>query len=80
MGNGSGDVDQFLIAPRNNPDELSAFEEHLKAIPGAQILERAGRADQPRLVVNLPTQAVNELHAKYNDTLIIERNAKLSPF
>lgn len=80
MANESGDYDQFLIAPRGSPGDLSAFEEHLKAIPGAQILERAGRADQPRLVVNLPTQLFNELHAKYNDTLIIERNAKLTPF
>ena len=80
MENESGDFDQFLIAPRGSPNDLSAFEEHLKAIPGAQILERAGRADQPRLVVNLPTQAFNELRAQYSDTLIIERNAKLSPF
>ena len=80
MANESGDIDQFMIAPRGSAGDLSAFEEHLKAIPGAQILERAGRADQPRLVVNLPTQAFNELHAQFKDTLIIERNAKLSPF
>jgi hypothetical protein len=80
MANESGQFDQFLIAPRGNAGDLSAFEEHLKAIPGAQILERAGRADQPRLVVNLPTQSFDELRSRFNDTLIIERNAKLSPF
>ena len=80
MANGSGDFDQFLIAPRGDAADLSAFEEHLKKIPGAQILERGGRADQPRLVVNLPTQSFDELRSRFNDTLIIEPNARLTPF
>jgi hypothetical protein len=79
MANGTNGFDQFLVAPRSNGD-LSAFEEQLKSIPGAQILERGGRADQPRLVVQLPTQLFEELRTRFQDTLIIERNAKLTPF
>ncbi|MBC7580358.1 hypothetical protein [Tardiphaga sp.] len=80
MPNGSGDFDQFLVAARTNASDLSRFEQHLKDIPGAHIVERAGRPDQPRLIVNLPTGSFEQLRAHFNDTLIIERNAKLTPF
>jgi hypothetical protein len=69
MPNGSGDFDQFLVAARTNASDLSRFEQHLKDIP-----------DQPRLIVNLPTGSFEQLRAHFNDTLIIERNAKLTPF
>jgi hypothetical protein len=80
MANESGDIDEFLVAPRNNAGDLSAFEQQLQDIPGARIVERAGRPDQPRLIVNLPTGSFEQLRAHFNDTLIIERNAKLTPF
>jgi hypothetical protein len=80
MTNGSGDFDQFMVAPRTPAGDLSAFEQQLQAIPGAAILQRAGRPDQPRLIVHLPTNVFEQLRAQFNDTLIIERNAKLSPF
>jgi hypothetical protein len=79
MPNGSGDFDQFLVAARNNASDLSAFEQHLQTIPGARILERAGRPDQPRLIVSLPNGSFEQLRAHFNNTLIIERNAKLNP-
>ena len=78
---GSNDPDQFLVAARSNAaaNDLSDFEQALRAIPGASVLTRAGRPDQPRLVVALPANARDDLIRRFGTTLIIERNAKLNP-
>ena len=80
MSDESGD-NQYMVAARGGGDnDLSAFEQHLESIPGARILRRAGRKDQPRLIVDLPAGTDEQLRMQFNDTLIIERNAKLTPF
>jgi len=78
---GSNDPDQFLVAARSGAgaNELTAFEQALQAIPGASILTRGGRPDQPRLVVALPATAHDDLIRRFGTTLIIERNARLNP-
>ena len=78
---GSNDPDQFLVAARSNAaaNDLTDFEQALQAIPGASVLTRAGRPDQPRLVVALPANARDDLIRRFGTTLIIERNAKLDP-
>ena len=78
---GSSDPEQFLVAARSNAaaNDLADFEQALRAIPGATVLNRAGRADQPRLVVALPAGARDDLIKRFGTTLIIERNAKLDP-
>jgi hypothetical protein len=79
MTNGSIKTDQFLVAPRNASaaGELAAFEEALRAYPDAAILSRGGRPDQPRVVVTLGPQTLQELKSRFGAVLIIERNAPL---
>ena len=74
--------DQFLVAPRNaaSAGDLEAFEQAMQSVPGAAILQRAGKAGQPRLVVALPAASVNQLRDQFGETLIIEPNAPLEPF
>ncbi|HEY7662991.1 MAG TPA: hypothetical protein VH934_07705 [Xanthobacteraceae bacterium] len=81
MTNGSDNVDQFLIAPASSAavGDLADFEQALQAVPGAAVLTRAGRPDQPRLVVAMPTDAFEQLRARFGATLIMERNAPLTP-
>lgn len=81
MTNGSDKVDQFLVAPASSDatGDLAAFEQALQAVPGAAVLTRAGRPDQPRLVVAMPTDAFEQLRARFGATLIMERNAPLTP-
>jgi hypothetical protein len=81
MTNGSNDPDQFLVAARSGAaaNDLSDFEAALQAIPGASVVRRAGRPDQPRLVVALPANARDDLIRRFGTTLIIERNATLDP-
>jgi hypothetical protein len=85
MTNGSaqaGDLDQFVVAARSAAaaGDLAAFEEALKDIPNATILTRGGRPDQPHLVVTLTPDSVEKLKSRFGASLIIERNAKLTPF
>jgi hypothetical protein len=81
MTNGSDDPDQFLVAARSGAaaNDLTDFERALQAIPGASVLKRAGRPDQPRLVVALPANGRDDLIRRFGTTLIIEKNAKLDP-
>jgi len=74
--------DQFLVAPRNaaNVEDLTAFEQAMQSVPGAEILQRAGKAGQPRLVVALPAASASQLREQFGATLIIEPNAPLKPF
>jgi hypothetical protein len=75
------DLEQFLVAPRSNAaaSDLAAFEQALQAIPGASILKRAGRPDQPRLVVALTTDSFEKLRERFGTSLIMERDAPLTP-
>lgn len=77
----AGDIDQFLVAPRaaGAIGDLAAFEQALRAVPGASVLQRAGKANSPRLVVALPTAQAEELRDRFGATLIIERNAPIQP-
>jgi hypothetical protein len=81
MANGSDDLDQFLVAARSSDaaSDLAAFEQALQAVPGASVLTRAGRPDQPRLVVAMTSDAFEQLRARFGATLIMERNAPLTP-
>jgi hypothetical protein len=85
MTNGSaqaGDLDQFVVAARSAAaaGDLTTFEEALKDIPNAAILTRGGRPDQPHLVVTLTADSAEKLKSRFGASLIIERNAKLTPF
>jgi hypothetical protein len=75
-------IDQFLVAPRNaaSTGDLAAFEQAMQSVPGAAILQRAGKAGQPRLVVALPAASASQLREQFGATLIIEPNAPLKPF
>jgi hypothetical protein len=75
-------IDQFLVAPRNaaSAGDLAAFEQAMQSVPGAAILQRAGKAGQPRLVVALPAASASHLREQFGATLIIEPNAPLQPF
>ena len=77
----AGDVDQFLVAPRSaeTVGELAAFEQALQSVPGASVLQRAGRPNSPRLVVALPAAQADQLRNQFGATLIIERNAPIHP-
>lgn len=83
MTNGSGNtnLDQFLVAARSSTatNDLATFEQSLKEFPGAAIVSRGGRSDQPRLVVALPPESLETLKSRFGASLIIERNAKLNP-
>jgi len=59
--------------------DLAAFEQALQAIPGAVVVSRAGRPDQPRLIVSLAPETAEQLRSRFGATLIIEKNAKLNP-
>ncbi|NPU14317.1 MULTISPECIES: hypothetical protein [Bradyrhizobium] len=78
----NGSSDEFIVAGRSASDtsQLTAFEDALKGISGASVVSRGGRPDQPHLVVNLPLQDAEQLKSRFGTALIIERNAKLSPF
>ncbi len=83
MTNGSanpGNVEQFLVAPRNadGAPSLAEFEKALGAFPEANVLTRGGRPDQPRLVVTLGPDSLQELKSRFGASLIIERNAPLN--
>ncbi|CCE03770.1 hypothetical protein [Bradyrhizobium sp. STM 3809] len=80
--NPTGSSDEFIVAGRSTSDtsHLSAFEDALKGIAGASIIARGGRPDQPHLVVNLTSRDAEQLKSRFGTALIIERNAKLSPF
>ncbi|WP_257167794.1 hypothetical protein [Bradyrhizobium sp. SRS-191] len=77
-----GSSDEFIVAGRSPSDtsHLTAFEDALKTIAGASIVSRGGRPDQPHLVVNLTSRDAEQLKSRFGTALIIERNAKLSPF
>ncbi|MGY3448680.1 hypothetical protein [Bradyrhizobium sp. USDA 4353] len=77
-----GSSDQFIVAGRSTSDtpQLTAFEDALKGIAGASIVSKGGRPDQPHLVVNLRLKDAEQLKSRFGSALIIERNAKLSPF
>lgn len=82
MTNGSaasGNVDQFLVAPRSAgaSGALADFENALRSFPDANVLTRAGSANQPRLVVALGPDSLQQLKSRFGDSLIIERNAPL---
>ncbi|MGD9545491.1 MAG: hypothetical protein AB7F41_13710 [Methylocystis sp.] len=81
MGSTNG-IDQFLVAPRNAAAaaDLTAFEQAMQSVPGAAILQRAGKVGQPRLVVALPAASASQLRERFGATLIIEPNAPLKPF
>lgn len=77
----NGSLEQFLVATRSSaaaPD-LAAFEQAVQAIPGAAVLSRGGRPEQPRLVVALTPDNFEQLRARFAATLIMERNAPLNP-
>ena len=78
----NGKLEQFLVAARNSAaaGDLAAFEQAVQQTPGASILKRSGRPDQPRLVVALTPESFEKLHARFAATLIMERNAPLTPF
>jgi hypothetical protein len=75
-------IDQFMVAPRNAAatGDLAAFEQAMQSVPGAAILQRAGKVGQPRLVVALPAESASQLRQQFGATLIIEPNAPLKPF
>jgi hypothetical protein len=75
-------IDQFMVAPRNAAaaGDLAAFEQAMQSVPGAAILQRAGKVGQPRLVVALPAASASQLRQQFGATLIIEPNAPLKPF
>lgn len=77
----SGGVDQFLVAPRSAETigDLAAFEQALQSLPGASVLQRAGKPDRPRLVVGLSAAHADQLRNQFGATLIIERNAPIQP-
>ena len=74
-------IDQFLVAPRSAAaaGDLAAFEQAMQSVPGASILQRAGKPGQPILVVALPTASAGQLREQFSATLIIEPNAPLKP-
>lgn len=80
-GSGAGNVDQFLVAPRTSDatGQLAAFEDALRAFPDAQVVKRGGPPDQPRLVVTLRPDTFKELQSRFGTSLIMERDAPLSP-
>lgn len=75
-------LEQFLVAPRSAAGlgDLAAFEQAMQSVPGAAVLQRAGRPDQPRLVVALPAASAGQLQKQFGATLIIEHNAQINPF
>jgi hypothetical protein len=75
------DLEQFLVAARSGAaaSDLAAFEQAVQDIPGASVLTRAGRPEQPRLVVALTPDTFEQLRARFGATLIMERNAPLNP-
>jgi hypothetical protein len=76
-----GSTDQFLVAPRNQDGAavLADFEKALQDHPEASVLSRGGRPDQPRLVVTLRPDSLQQLKSRFGDSLIIERNAPINP-
>ena len=82
MTNGSaGNYEQFIVASRggDKTSDLAAFEQALSEFPNATILSRGGRPEQPHLVVTLPEIAFEQLKSRFGASLIIERNARLTP-
>ncbi len=77
----SGGLEQFLVAARDSAaaSDLAAFEQAVRAIPGASVLTSTGRRDQQRLVVAMTPDAFEQLRARFGATLIMERNAPLNP-
>jgi hypothetical protein len=78
---GSG-LKQFMVAARSGApaNQVAEFEQALQSVPGASVLKRGGRPDQPRLVVALEPATAEQLRARFGTTLIIEHNADLKPF
>lgn len=76
----NGSVDQFLVAPRSAgaTGALADFENALRSFPEANVLTRGGRPDQPRLVVTLGPDSLQQLKSRFGASLIIERNAPLN--
>jgi hypothetical protein len=72
---------QFLVAARKGAaaTEVAAFEQALQSVPGAAVLKRGGRPDQPRLVVTLQPGTVEQLKSRFGATLIIEHDAEIKP-
>jgi len=82
MTSGSaGNFDQFIVASRGGDatTNLAEFEQALPEFPDATILSRGGRPEQPHLVVALPENAFEQLKSRFGASLIIERNARLTP-
>lgn len=82
MANGTdaGNVDRILVAPRGGgTGQLDDFENALKAFPDAQIVKRGGRPEEPHLVVTLKPDSFKELQSRFGASLIMERDAPLSP-
>lgn len=84
MTNGSASkdaLDQYLVAARSSAavGDLATFEQSLQVLPGATILARGGRSDQPHLIVALTAESLEQLKSRFGATLIIERNARLNP-
>jgi hypothetical protein len=77
----AGNVDRFIVAPRDGGDtgQLADFENALKAFPDAEVVKRGGRPEQPLLVVTLKPDSFKELQSRFGASLIMERDAPLSP-
>lgn len=77
----AGNVDRFIVAPRDSggTSQLADFEDALKAFPDAQVVKRGGRPEQPHLVVTLKPDSFKELQSRFGASLIMERDAPLSP-